>query len=279
MTSTEQILIKIKRQYGINIANRRADAIMFIGEAIEAIGYHTGFETVVEELTVSNYRVKKPYRFVGGEDNLSIFYGTYSLPLSRNQYNLRYPHLGDTEESADANAVKVAELQKEVDRYDALIITLATDPTDQDIIDAVAESQTTISSMTRALKIETQPIDDVVDSYNIQGDWIQTTFVSGTIEVHYKAFFVDETTEYPMIVDTFKYRQAVMWYVFSRLLLSGETHGEFNFKKADLEWDYYRDQARQEPKMPSIDMSEEFTNHWTRMSLNGRFMEEAFMEV
>jgi len=276
MISTEEILLKIDKQFGIDIANRKADAIIFIGEAIEAIGYHVGFETIVEELTVSNYRVKKPYRMVSNEP--FIFYEGYTLPMSRNQYNLRYPTLGDDLDEADANYVKVAELQKEVDRYEDLIEQLEDDPTNQDLIDAAAESKSTISSMVRALRIDTPPVDSlIVDSYNFNGEWIQTTFASGTIEIHYKAFIVDRDTGFPMIVDTYKYRQAVMWYVFSRLLLSGEKHNEFNFDKADDRWEMYKDRAQNEPKQPSVDMMEEFTNNWTRMSFNGRFLDEAFI--
>jgi len=277
-TTTQEILLRVKR-LGFDVANSKADAIMFIGDAIASIGYHIGFQPVAKKITVANYRVRLPLDCVKLK---KVYYENYELPYSSDQRLLRYSEgmIGGEELTEEANAIKLLELQKEIDRLNSILEDLESDPVNEDLLDAKADSQKKIDSMSRAMKTTAISTgDQLVNSYVEVAGYIKTSFSSGEIEVHYLGYPIEENTGYPLIRDTYKYKRAVVWYVISQLLLMGFKHPVINFEKADDRWEFYRESARNEGKFESSDKMEEFTQFWTRMNMGGQLNDEAFIII
>jgi len=106
-------------------------------------------------------------------------------------------------------------------------------------------------------------------SYIIDGDYIKTSFESGRVCLSYKAYPIDDDC-YPLIPDDISFKEALFWYCYKQMLLSGYTPSmngiDYNF--ADAKWRFYCTQARNQATMPSIDKYESFMDQWVRLIPN-----------
>ena len=104
------------------------------------------------------------------------------------------------------------------------------------------------------------------DTYIIDCDHIKTSFTTGKVCVSYMAFPVDEEC-YPMVPDDISYREAMFWYIYKKLLLSGTTgrNLKITYEFAEMMWQQYCAQARNAANYPDIDKYESFMNQWVRL--------------
>ena len=104
------------------------------------------------------------------------------------------------------------------------------------------------------------------DTYIIDCDHIKTSFATGKVCVSYMAFPVDEEC-YPMVPDDISYREAMFWYIYKKLVLSGTPgrNPKIGYEYAEQMWQVYCTQARNAANYPDIDRYESFMNQWVRL--------------
>lgn len=78
----------------------------------------------------------------------------------------------------------------------------------------------------------------VKNYYKIVGNYIQTSFESGYVKIHYYAVPTDKDG-YPLIPDNENFKQGLEWHVIRRLIGSGYQHPVFNYQFANEQYEIY----------------------------------------
>lgn len=112
--------------------------------------------------------------------------------------------------------------------------------------------------------------------YQINKNFIQTSFETGHVKLHYTAIPVDECG-LPLIPNGAMYKQAVVWYVTQSLLLAGYVHPVISWEMANLKWEDFLPKAQNEMKMPNIDDMDTFKNMWVRLVPLTKLPDDFFM--
>ena len=104
------------------------------------------------------------------------------------------------------------------------------------------------------------------DTYIIDCDHIKTSFATGKVCISYMAFPIDEEC-YPLVPDDISYREAMFWYIYKKLVLSGTPgrNPKIGYEYAEQMWQVYCTQARNAANYPDIDRYESFMNQWVRL--------------
>lgn len=248
--SVKAIIAKVKRTFRPTGGGWINDAVEDIGWAIQAIGYHAGFEkkqTAPPYLKVANFRTKLPC------DVERIIAVEQLLPDGRNIDRLNpdgttpYP-LNEYDSSCNYKGVKML---------------LGSDQTGYGL-----------SSDTE----RTTEISPGAPYYNLNIDYIITSFEQGLIKLHYIGFALDKEG-LPRVLDDADYKMALEWYVFYNMILRGYKHPEVTWKEAFQMWESYKLKAENACKIPSIDGAERFRNSWTRFSVGSEWSKDFFMNL
>lgn len=257
--TSEYILAKTVRDFKIEDSSWYKDAIDWIGDAIEGIGYHCGFINKAYETKSRNHRAELPcdlislYGVVHCGYRLPIGSDTSGLFLQCNEKNECCNNMSDL---TDEMFLRLKVLYSKLD-----VINLIEEPTADDLNDK-EDILKEITDINSSCKLSNSCIDQcVLPYYNVNADFIQTSFSEGNITILYKAFQLDDKG-FPMIIDSYKYRNAVMWFLIMKTLLQGYIHPNIDYKLAKAEWEDYRHKASNEQKMPSLDQLERFHNRW-----------------
>ena len=92
------------------------------------------------------------------------------------------------------------------------------------------------------------------DEYKAEAPFIRFSFQEGMIAIAVASVKLDDTG-YPMIPDNYSYYTAINKYVLMRLMekdfYSGREGSTGRYQKAELDWQYYCQQASNESMMPS----------------------------
>ena len=238
--SSKAIIRKLMRDLKPGDDNWIDDAVEWVGEALEHIGSMPQLETKNCVLTVANYKTCLPADL-------------YSI----NQVAINTSVAPTIESELDTLTEKVTDIQT----------TLAANP-DQSLY---AELREIVSRMTILQSLYFKEEDNMVplrygkatfkkdencatcvDNLEVAGDWyvvengyVKTSFLSGKLCISYNAFPTDEDC-YPMVPDDISFKEAMFWYIYKQMLLSGfntKNNGiDYNF--ADQKWRYYCTQAR-----------------------------------
>lgn len=259
--------------FGLNNSNWHADGLDWIGQSIQAIGYHCGFDVKSITLTIENYRVEIPNVL---ESLDYIEYNGHRLPLGieKSDYQFVRPN-GRYEDLRTANYNDALLLDKELERLTTL---QEMKPVTQEIIDAIIDTNWRINTLVKDLRLGVYAATYRHHYYNIEGRYIKTSFPSGNIKLTGEFYKVDEFG-YPLIVDTFNYKEAVTWFIIYRLILQGYKHPTVDLRLAKNEWEDFQVKARNEKNMPDIDELERFTQRWTsvkRDATNAHRIDEYF---
>lgn len=78
--------------------------------------------------------------------------------------------------------------------------------------------------------------------YHIEVNSIVTSFPTGEITLHYYSLPVDEEG-YPLIPDIPSYKEAIYWYVLTKLIGAGYKHRVFDFNMVEEQWNGHRNIA------------------------------------
>lgn len=98
--------------------------------------------------------------------------------------------------------------------------------------------------------------------YTLNPNYINTSFECGEVTIYADVIPVDNEG-YPMIPDEALHKEALTWWVFSKMLGRGLQHPVFKYEDAYKQWLFYYPQAQNAGLFPSIDQMEEFTRRWT----------------
>lgn len=88
--------------------------------------------------------------------------------------------------------------------------------------------------------------------YRIQGNYIQVSFETGYVKLHYLTLPVD-ADGYPLIPDNENFKQALEWHIIRRLIGAGYEHKVFSYKEADELFERYAARGIAEVSYPSLD--------------------------
>lgn len=254
--SSESIISQTLRDFKIEDTSWVNDGIDWIGSAIEAIGYHCGFKKKRVTIEVKNHLASLPC------DLISLYGVAYK--------NVRLP-LGSDVSGLNLYASENADSITNISQQDFLNLRVLWTKyavyeekqtlTEQDVLD-MEDLLKQINQITTDKRLNNSVIEQsILPYYNINANYIQTSFSEGEITVLYTAFMLDDKG-FPMIIDTYKYREAVKWYIFRGLMMQGYKHPTFDFNMADGMWEKFRHKASCEQKMPSLDSLDRFHNRW-----------------
>jgi len=105
------------------------------------------------------------------------------------------------------------------------------------------------------------------ECYLIENGRIKTSFKEGKVCLSYTAFATDVDC-WPLVPNDISFKEAMFWYIYKKLLLSGMVDPNNNglgYDVADQKWKYYCTQARNEAKYPDMTRYESFMNQWVRL--------------
>lgn len=248
MTSCKRVLAAIERTFKPSGSSWINEAIEDIGWAIPAIGYHIGFQkkqTAYPYLTVAHNRTKIPC------DVERIIAVEMLVPTS-SQSNVLNPD-GTTPEPSDEETC--------ITSYRGVRLPLGSDLTGY----GLAEDN-----------LRTTQITPGSYYYNLNADYVVTSFTDGLIKLHYIGYALDKD-QMPMIVDDPDYIKALEWYCFSNMLLKGYKHVEVGYKDAFAMWEMYRLRAENAGKMQSLDGADRFRATFVRVNNGVHITNEFFM--
>lgn len=100
--------------------------------------------------------------------------------------------------------------------------------------------------------------------YKIQGNYIQTSFETGYIKLHYLALPVD-SEGYPLIPDNQAFIQCLEWYIIKRLIGSGYQHPVFSYQYADDQFEKYAARGINEVSYYSVDSAAKLNRSLIRL--------------
>lgn len=114
--------------------------------------------------------------------------------------------------------------------------------------------------------------------YDVNPPYIRTSFESGTIDLFYRSYEMDEEG-FLLIPDVAEYREALVWNVLKNLILEGYKLKDprIDFVFAEEMWEKYKHSAKGKVRRFSRDERERFARMWN--SLNTSFIDHSLMDV
>jgi len=238
LVSSKDVIGKVFRDLKPTDASWTSDALEWIGEALDFIGFHGVFDHKSKELTIADHKAVLPcdlYQLIQVEyDGRALVYGT------------------------------------DTSGYTADTRTTSAEPaTSQSVYTvAVAESNPTDDHSSPAFTLKfTKSVRATDDYYLINAGTIVTSFEDGTVKLHYTAYPTDEDG-YPKVPDNIYVKQALEWYIIRQMMMGGYVHPVFNWEVADQKWGHYCVAAQNDLAFPSIDKMETMKNMFVRMVPN-----------
>jgi len=232
--SSKQVIAKLYRDLKPAGSSWTSDALEWIGEALDFIGYHGIFDHVSKELEVVDHKAEIPcdlYQLIQVEyKGGAIVYGT------------------------------------DTTGYNADTRTTSAYPANTGVYtSAVAETVPTDSNSSPTFQVKfTKDRRSSSDYYLINNGYIVTSFEDGTIKLHYTAYPTD-SDGFPMVPDNIYVKQALEWYIIRQMMMGGYVHPVFNWEVADAKWGHYCVAAGNDLMFPNIDKMETMKNMFIRM--------------
>ncbi len=232
--SSKQVIAKLYRDLKPSGSSWTSDALEWIGEALDFIGYHGIFDHVSTELIVVDHKAEIPcdlYQLIQVEyEGTGLVYGTDTTGYTADtRTTSAYPA------NTSVYTTAVAE----------------TNPTD----DHSSPSFTVKFTKDRRVSSE---------YYLINNGYIVTSFEDGTIKLHYTAYPTD-SEGFPLVPDNIYVKQALEWYIIRQMMMGGYVHPVFDWGVADQKWGHYCVAAQNDLAFPSIDKMETMKNMFLRM--------------
>lgn len=259
-TSIRYLLQQMQSRFKLNHSNWRADAIDNVGLIINEIGYHIGYEPKDIEVNVRNFRVKVPDKVVSlGK----VLYNGYPLAIADDRDDYMNFRIGRPKYRL-ATSEEALELEKETKRLNTLKELYLENPTNI-LLDSIIDSQRKIALLVNGVTYENQLRNCRFDWYRIESGYIKTSFEDGSIILEADCFILDDEG-LPMVIDTFKYREACIWGMMWYLCLQGYVHPTLSLQYIENKKDEFVAQAKNEPKIMTIERHQRFTEEWSSIS-------------
>ena len=232
--SSKEVIGKVFRDLKPTDSSWTMDAVEWIGEALDFIGYHGAFEKKAETVTVADFRAPFPcdlYALRAVEyQGRALVEGTSTAGYDTDRTTLSTPNTSGT------------------------ITTAAVFQTDPNDPDTAQQGSTTNRGQG-------------TEYYLMNAGYIVTSFEAGDIKLHYTAYPTD-ADGFPMVPDNIYVKQALEWYIIRQMMMGGYVHPVFNWQVADQKWGHYCVAAGNDMMYPSIDKMESMKNMFVRMIPN-----------
>lgn len=249
--SSQGIISKVYRDFAITMSGWEANAIEWIGEVLDSLGNVPIFEPKTKEITVSSFRAAIPCDLYLLE---VVEYNGCHLP-----YGLDTVH--------DRSTVSVTADGSLVDTSASLFKTNVDGSLSDDAVRYFYQVRKTLNYS-----------GAMGESYWVKPGYIVTSFESGTIKIHYRGWPIDDKG-FPLVPSNPFAKQAITWYIFSRLLMGGYEHPQFRYDYAFNQYEKYFLMAQNDMAMPSPDKFASIKNMWVRMIPNISFEEQFFIDT
>lgn len=259
LTSSNEIIAKTMRDFQVSTINWRASAYDWIAEAMQAINAWYSFETKEKEVRIFEHKGNYPCDLI---ELIGVRYKEYKLPLGKNIGNIHCKKLFDCKDVMMdiTNYEKVKEVNQKI-QYLADLQSQYDGSHDPEILSQIVDLTKEISLYTIPYAVSGYN-NHGLHYYNLKQGAIETTFSDGIVRLIYTGASSDENG-LPIIPDVYEFKEAISWYIMSRLLLGGYEHPVINWQMADQRWEEYKHRARNKIKMPSLDRMQALANMWT----------------
>lgn len=275
LTSSEEIIARVIRDFKPNNMNWKASAYDWIADAMLAINSWYSFETKEAPVAIFNHKGAYPCDLI---ELIGVKYKGCKLPLGKNIGKIHCQKLFNCNDVMMdiTNYEKVVEVNQKI-QYLAALQSSYDATQDPTILEEIVTVTKQISNYTIPYAVSGYN-NHGLHYYNLQPGAIETTFDFGEITLIYTGATSDDRGM-PLLPDVYEFKEAIAWYIMSRMLLSGYEHPVLNWQSADERWEKFRFKAKNKLKMPTLDRMQALANMWTSPVFNrdlpSRFFEGA----
>jgi hypothetical protein len=246
--SSKEILNRVIRDGGYK-GNEfsYADSLEWIVECMDLIGVPTSLKPQIACITIENHKGVLPCDYHSITQASALTTGGIQVPM-RSSGNTFHPLFLNTQ-----NTQPFIAFQEPIS-YDANG-------------NPVFNFMNFDSAVSKQL-VNELPYTFMDVTYNINDNYIITSFKDGAkVLISYKAFPIDEDG-YPLVPDNEKFKQAVQWYVMSKLGYRSWIKGSLSdkaFNYIETQRDWYIGAATTAGLNPTYDEMESLKNEWVKL--------------
>lgn len=254
LISSQEIIAKTIRDFAITIDNKY-DAIEWIGDAIQDIGYHVGFVNKIKKVKIQDFKIDVPtdlfslnYFFYKGK---KVKFGNKEISNNDIHYRgntVRMNNYADRIETAEPVLV-IKHICDEVDKCGN---TVEIKPADITYINTYCQEQ--------PCHLDYYYLNDNCGGY-------VTNINDNFCYIYYRAFPLDKDG-FPMVVDEILYRKALTHAVLLRAIATGSKTQlpELTYLLVGKLYEKYMNQASNHHAKFTEESFESFARDWTNMS-------------
>lgn len=272
--STKEVISKVLRDLNYQEEDFRvSDITEWIGEGLKKIGAIkaldikiTGKEDV-PLLILSNYQCKLPrnmHHLLGVAYSVSPTGTFVPLRYGTGTYNYRNSENVNSSSELTSLAGDNAEIFLAMTIY-GITYSEAVELLNNDSIKKELMSTLLAENKSASLIKQTNTTSDY--TYVINNSYIKTNIKEGYLMIAYTTVPVDEEG-YPLIPDSEMYKEALYWYVVTKLLYSKWLLGtvrDRQYESAKHSWNFYRKAAYAEAMMMNADQLESMKNQYLKL--------------
>lgn len=281
LTSSREVIAKIFADLDIKEENQRISDIQeWVSEAVEKIGALPQLRRVVSGSNGAPYVEVKDYQAKLPNDLYRLSYVAYSTSLtgpwvpikkSTSSFNM-WPSVEPSSSVGD-RLIKDSVL---IDTVKSLYQKYVDDPiyawfnkmdtdTALEILNTNANVRTVLTNLINNGGIGIRSSEGI--KYFVKPGYIVMNTKSGFLKLSYDSVYVDEDG-YLLIPDLASYKEAIFWYVVSKLkypdYMAGRMHPEIYYN-ARRSWNFYCKQAYGEAMMPDQEDMETIRRSWNKL--------------
>lgn len=272
LTTSKEIIAKIIADYDLKEDEIKiTDIREWIGEGMEKIGAVQQLEHKVANLKICDYQAKLPcdlYRLNQVAFSFENSCGWLPMRKVTNSFGI-YKKCGECDPKMLIQDNALLPLVKNIFNLDNDKDALETLNSDQNIKQTLSAlvNQYTVPSNNGRLIVGNPATFNTSLQYSTKPGYITVNVPCGWVKVSYHAIPTDEDSM-PMIPDLTSYKEALMYYIGTKLLYSKWIKGQVSneiYYTIKRSWNFYRKQAYAEAMMPSTDEIRGIQNTWDRL--------------
>lgn len=272
LTTSKEIIAKIIADYDLKEDEIKiTDIREWIGEGMEKIGAVQQLEHKVANLKICDYQAKLPcdlYRLNQVAFSFENSCGWLPMRKVTNSFGI-YKKCGECDPKMLIQDNALLPLVKNIFNLDNDKDALETLNSDQNIKQTLSAlvNQYTVPSNNGRLIVGNPATFNTSLQYSTKPGYITVNVPCGWVKVSYHAIPTDEDSM-PMIPDLTSYKEALMYYIGTKLLYSKWIKGQVSneiYYTIKRSWNFYRKQAYAEAMMPSTDEIRGIQNSWDRL--------------
>ena len=272
LTTSKEIIAKIIADYDLKEDEIKiTDIREWIGEGMEKIGAVQQLEHKVANLKICDYQAKLPcdlYRLNQVAFSFENSCGWLPMRKVTNSFGI-YKKCGECDPKMLIQDNALPPLVKNIFNLDNDKDALETLNSDQNIKQTLSAlvNQYTVPSNNGRLIVGNPATFNTSLQYSTKPGYITVNVPCGWVKVSYHAIPTDEDSM-PMIPDLTSYKEALMYYIGTKLLYSKWIKGQVSneiYYTIKRSWNFYRKQAYAEAMMPSTDEIRGIQNSWDRL--------------